>query len=54
MRVAAHSTSPETVVTGLNFPGGFAAGLGSLFVSNWSIAPAENGGGPTGEVLRIG
>jgi hypothetical protein len=53
VRVAPHSTSPETVVSGLNFPGGFAAGLDSLFVSNWSIAPADNHGGPTGEVLRI-
>jgi hypothetical protein len=53
VRVKAHSTSPETVVSGLNFPGGFAAGQDSLFVSNWSNAPAKSDGGPTGEVVRI-
>ena len=42
------------VVGGLTFPGGFAAGRnGALYVSNWSIAPAHNGGGPTGSVIRI-
>ena len=50
----AHSSHPVTVVGGLNFPGGFAAGRhGALYVSNWSIAPAHNGGGPTGSVIRI-
>jgi len=54
VRVPAHSTMPTTVVGGLNFPGGFAAGRdGSLYVSNWSIAPANTGGGPTGSVIRI-
>jgi hypothetical protein len=42
------------VVGGLNFPGGFAAGQdGALYVTNWSIAPAHNGGGPTGSVIQI-
>jgi hypothetical protein len=62
VRVPAHSSSPVAVVANtpgqsdspLSFPGGFAAGPdGSLYVSNWSIAPANSGGGPTGEVVRI-
>lgn len=54
VRVRAHGTSPETVVSDLNFPGGFAAGRdGSLYLSNWSVAPAQNGGQPSGEVLRV-
>jgi hypothetical protein len=55
VRVPAHSTSPITVASGLNFPGGFAAGRDcSIYVSNWSIAPASGAGGnPTGEVVRI-
>jgi CBS domain-containing protein len=52
--VPAHSTKPTTIVGGLNFPGGFAAGRdGSLYVSDWSIAPSNTGGGPTGSVIRI-
>ncbi len=55
VRVPPHSTAPVTVASGLNFPGGFAAGRRcSLYVSNWSIAPTDSGGGPTGEVVRIG
>jgi hypothetical protein len=53
VRVRPHGTVPITVVSGLNFPGGFAARGDSLYVSNWSIAPASNNGGPTGEVVRI-
>jgi hypothetical protein len=54
VRVPPHSTTPVTIVGGLNFPGGFAAGpKGRLFVSTWSIAPAKNNGGPTGRVIRI-
>lgn len=54
VRVPPHSTSPVTVTNGLDFPGGFAArGDDSLYVSNWSVAPADNHGGPTGQVLRI-
>ncbi len=54
VQVPAHSTSPTTVAAGLSFPGGFAAAPdGSLYVSNWSIAPADTGGGPTGQVVRI-
>jgi hypothetical protein len=53
--VPAHSTSPITIVDGLSFPGGFAAGWdGSLYVSNWSVAPATGPpGAPTGSVVRI-
>ena len=53
--VPAHSTKPITVVGGLSFPGGFAAGRdGSLYVSDWSIAPARGPvGAPTGSVVRI-
>jgi hypothetical protein len=40
------------VAHGLPFPGGFAAGPdGALYVSNWGIMPAQNDGGPTGEVV---
>ena len=55
VRVPAHSTKPVTVIGGLSFPGGFAAGPdGSLYVSNWSIATANAAGGaPTGSVVRI-
>jgi sugar lactone lactonase YvrE len=49
-----HGKSPATVVSKLNFPGGFAAGRdGSLYVSNWSVSPAAGGQMPSGEVLRI-
>lgn len=51
VRVPAHSSKPVTVVSGLNFPGGFAAGWdGSLYVSNWSIAPTSQ---HLGAVVRI-
>ena len=51
VRVAPHSSSPTVVVGGLSFPGGFAAGAdGSVFLSNWSIAPAYTG---MGSVLQI-
>jgi hypothetical protein len=55
VRAAAHSTAPVTVASGLNFPGGFAAGPdGSLYVSNWSILPAHApAGAPTGSIVRI-
>ncbi|HEY0416210.1 MAG TPA: ScyD/ScyE family protein [Gaiellaceae bacterium] len=51
VRVAPGSTSPQTVVDDLNFPGGFAGGSdGSLYFSNWSIAPAVTG---MGSVMRV-
>lgn len=51
VRVPPHSTSPSTVVAGLSFPGGFAGGSdGSLYVSNWSVAPAYTG---LGAVVQI-
>ena len=54
VRVPAHSTHPVQVVGGLSFPGGFAAANGSVFVSNWSVAPAHGpAGAPTGSVVRI-
>jgi hypothetical protein len=54
VRVPANSTSPTPIVSKLSFPNGFAAGWDrALYVSNWSVAPANSGGGPTGEVLRI-
>lgn len=37
----------------LFFPSGFAFHGGAVYVSNWSIMPADNHGGPTGEVVRI-
>jgi sugar lactone lactonase YvrE len=55
VRVPQGSTSPVTVASGLSFPGGFAAGPdGSLYTSNWSIAPSNSGGGPVGQVVKIG
>ncbi len=54
VRVPPHSTAPITVASGLDFPGGFAADWRcSLYVSNWSTAPANSGGGPTGQLVRI-
>jgi len=54
VQVVPHGTSPSIVAGGLSFPNGFAADShGALYVSNWSVAPANNGGGPTGEVVRI-
>ena len=51
VRVPAHSSTPVTVVGGLSFPGGFAAGAdGSLYFSNWSIAPAYTGMGAVEKV----
>jgi hypothetical protein len=51
VRVPAHSSAPIVVVSGLSFPGGFAGGSdGSLYVSNWSVAPAVSG---LGAVIRI-
>ena len=37
----------------LNLPSGFAFHDGAVYVSNWSTMPADNGGGPTGQVVRI-
>ena len=55
VQVPAHSTTPITVIGGLSFPGGFAAAAdGSVYVSNWSVAPAHGPAGtPTGSVVRI-
>jgi hypothetical protein len=51
VRVKQGSTSPETIVDGLNFPGGFAAGSdGSLYFSSWSVAPAVSG---LGSVVKV-
>jgi hypothetical protein len=50
VRVPAHSTAPVPIVTNLDFPGGFAARRHSIFVSNWSVAPASAG---NGQVVRI-
>ena len=52
--VPPHSTHPRVIASGLSFPQGFARGPnGSFYVSNWSIAPAHDGSGPTGEVVQI-
>jgi hypothetical protein len=56
VRVPPHSTSPVPVVEHLSFPNGFLAGHwdDSLYVSNWSVAPADGAlGGATGEVIKI-
>ncbi len=58
VQVPAHSTTPIVVASGLSFPNGFAATEDSIYVSNWSIAPAviPPGAPPfsPGEVVRIG
>lgn len=39
----------------LNFASGFAAGRhGEVYVSNWSVMPANPKSGPSGQVVRIG
>jgi hypothetical protein len=49
---AQHQPDPDRL--GPFVPAGFAAGPnGTIYVSNWSIAPANSGGGPTGQVIRI-
>jgi hypothetical protein len=53
VRVPPHSTSPETVVSKLSFPNGFASRGDSVYLSNWSIAPAAGSHGATGQVLRV-
>jgi DNA-binding beta-propeller fold protein YncE len=51
VQVKQGSSSPTTIVGGLNFPGGFAAGSdGSLYFSDWSIAPAVSG---MGAVMKV-
>ncbi len=51
VRVPAHSTTPVTIVGGLDYPGGFAAGRhGSIYFSNGSVNPTSAGGG---QVIRI-
>ncbi len=37
----------------LDFPSGFAYHHGAVYVSNWSVMPADNGDGPTGQVVKI-
>jgi hypothetical protein len=56
VRVPAHSTSPVTVVDGLSFPQSFAGSGHSIYVSNWSVAPAQvppGSGFQPGSVVRI-
>jgi len=56
VRVPAHSTSPITVVDGLSFPQGLAGTGNTLYVSDWSIAPAQVPPGAPfqpGSVVRI-
>jgi sugar lactone lactonase YvrE len=57
VRVPPHSSKPIVIVDTLSFPNGFAADDGSIYVSNWSVAPAVvPAGGPPfkpGEVVRI-
>jgi len=51
VQVKQGSSSPTTIVDGLNFPGGFAGGSdGSLYFSDWSIAPAVSG---MGTVMKV-
>jgi hypothetical protein len=51
VRVPRHSHHPVMVLSGLSFPGGFAAGRdGALYFSNWSIAPSS---AHIGSVVRV-
>jgi hypothetical protein len=51
VQVKQGSSSPTTIVDHLNFPGGFAAGSdGSLYFSDWSVAPAVSG---MGAVMKV-
>lgn len=51
VQVKQGSSSPTTIVGGLNFPNGFAAGSdGSLYFSDWSVAPAVSG---LGAVMKV-
>ncbi|HST13493.1 MAG TPA: ScyD/ScyE family protein [Gaiellaceae bacterium] len=51
VQVKQGSSSPTTIVGGLNFPNGFAAGSdGSLYFSDWSVAPAVSG---MGAVMKV-
>jgi sugar lactone lactonase YvrE len=52
VQVPPHSTSPVTVVSKLSFPNGFASREDSVYVSNWSVAPAK-GGPASGQILKI-
>ncbi|MEO3938622.1 ScyD/ScyE family protein [Dermatophilaceae bacterium Soc4.6] len=53
IKVAPNGTRTTLGAGQLSFPSGFAYDDGAVYVSNWSIMPASNGGGPTGEVVRI-
>jgi hypothetical protein len=57
VQVPKGSTEPIPVAEGLSFPNGFAGTEGSIYVSNWSIAPAvvPSPGPPfhPGEVVKI-
>lgn len=55
LKVNPGANNNTVIASGLSLPGGFAAGPdGSVYVSNWSVAPADSGGGPTGQVVKIG
>ena len=55
VRIAKNGTRTVLGSGKLFFPSGFAAGPdGSIYVSNWSVFPGTNGGGPTGQIVRIG
>ncbi|MDQ2757028.1 MAG: ScyD/ScyE family protein [Actinomycetota bacterium] len=53
IKVAPNGTRTTLGAGQLSFPSGFAYDDGAVYVSNWSIMPAANAGGPTGEVVRI-
>lgn len=54
VRVRAHSRRPVVVASKLSFPNGVTGAGRTLYVSNWSVAPAGGAAGaPTGQVLRV-
>ncbi len=52
IKVSPTGTKTTLGVGSLNFPSGFAYRDGAIYVSNWSIMPAQNAG-PTGQVVKI-
>lgn len=53
IKVAPNGTRTTLGAGSLSFPSGFAFHHDAVYVSNWSVMPADNGGGPTGEVVKI-
>ncbi len=53
IKVAPNGERTTLGASQLHFPSGFAYHHGAVYVSNWSVMPAANGRGPTGQVVKI-